>query len=229
MTYKYKRVLLKLSGEGFSGGDKTAAERIIREIKELRADGIQVAIMTGGGNIIRGGASEVNDKPLAHQMGMLAIVINGLALVSMLEDEGVPVEMMSGLFMPEIAQPFSARAGRKRLDEGRVLVLVAGTGRPFLTSDTTAAMRAGELQCDALLKMTQVDGIYSADPKKDPSATRYDKITYDEVLAKGLTVMDVAAMATSRETGIPTLIFKNDESLKNILQGNGTYSIVQVK
>lgn len=225
--YLYKRVLIKLSGEGVMGGGGKELDRILAEIKTLQKDGVKVALTVGGGNIARGADIPVKDKPIAHQIGMLAITINGLALLEKLNEKGIEAEMMSGIFMPEIAKPFTLYEGRKVFEDGKILVLVGGTGRPYFTSDTTACLRAAELKCDALIKMTQVDGIYTADPKKDKNAKRLAEVTYDEIEAKGLKVMDFAAASVARDGNVEILVSKTTQSLKNVLQGKGTYSIVR--
>ena len=211
------------------GTDNVALKKIIGEIKGLQKDGYEIAISLGGGNLIRGATAPVNDKPIAHQMGMLATVINGLAFKVALTEAGVKSQTMSALFMPEIAKPFTVNKGRAALKAKDVVVLVGGTGRPFLTSDTGTAIRAAELTCDVVIKMTQVDGIYTKDPRKEKNAKKIPEISYDELLEKKLEIMDFAAVNILKDVGIPIIVCKTTESLKNILQGKGTYSIVRSK
>jgi uridylate kinase len=220
--------LLKLSGEALMGGqgygiDTAVAARIARDIAAARDGGAQIALVVGGGNIFRGmaGAAKGMDRASADHMGMLATVMNALALEQALQDAGAPARAMSAIPMPTVCEPFSRRAALAHLDEGRVVVFGGGTGNPFFTTDTAAALRAVEMGCDALLKGTQVDGVYSADPKSDPDATRYDRLTHDEVLARNLKVMDAAAIALARENNIPIVVFSihEDGNLARVLAG----------
>lgn len=224
---KYRRVLLKLSGEGVMGKDSDVLKKIISEIRELQGEGVELAITLGGGNLIRGATAPIDDKPIAHQMGMLATVINGLAFKVALTEAGVKSQLMSALFMPEIAKPFTINKGRSALKAKDVVILVGGTGRPFLTSDTGTAIKAGELNCDVVVKMTQVDGIYTEDPRKNENALKINEITYDAVMEKRLGFMDMAAISILKDVDVPVIVCKTTEPLKNILQGGGTYSIVR--
>ena len=232
---KYKRVLLKVSGEALMGGqafgiDQNVVGRIAGEIRDARAMGAEVCVVIGGGNIFRGVqvAAKGGDRVRGDHMGMLATVMNVLAMTSALEALGVPAVPMSAIAMDEICEQFTQRGAKTHLAEGRVVLFAAGTGNPFFTTDSGAALRAAEMKCDALMKATQVDGIYSADPKKDPNATRYDRISHAEVLAQGLKVMDAAAIALAQEGNIPIIVFSIHEpdAIVSVLKGEGRATIV---
>ncbi|WP_420409261.1 UMP kinase [Hoeflea sp.] len=232
----YKRVLLKASGEALMGSqgfgiDVAVADRIAADIAEVRALGVEVGVVVGGGNIFRGVAvaSKGGDRVTGDHMGMLATVINALALATSLRKLGVDTEVLSAISMPEICQSFSQRAALHHLEKGRVVIFAGGTGNPFFTTDSAAALRAAEMGAEAILKGTQVDGIYSADPKKDSNATRFDSLTHDEVLNKGLAVMDVAAVALARENSIPIVVFSIHEkgAFAKIMVGDGRGTIVR--
>lgn len=212
----YRRVLLKLSGQSFCRdreGGITMAEvaSISRQIKSVADAGVQLAIVVGGGNILRGKqfaqVSEAIKTATAHYMGMLATVINGLALQDALENEGVPTRLQSAIRMEGVAEPFIRRRCLRHLEKGRVVILAAGTGSPFVTTDTAAALRAREIEADILLKATRVEGIYSEDPEKNPHAVRYSEITFQDVLRQGLQVMDAQAIHHCMEHGIPIQVF----------------------
>ncbi|MCL1908291.1 MAG: UMP kinase [Holophagaceae bacterium] len=226
---KYKRVLLKLSGEALMGGQKSGIDpavvkSIAEQVKEIRDRGVDVGIVIGGGNIFRGiaGATKGMDRVTADHMGMLATVINALALQDAIEQIGLPARVLSGIEMQKIAESFIRRRAMSHLNKGRVVIFGAGTGNPFFSTDTAAALRAIEIEAQVIMKATNVDGVYSADPKKDPDAIRYDRISYQDVLEKNLKVMDGAAIAICRESGIPILIFdmKVSGSLVAALQGD---------
>ncbi|WP_394689670.1 UMP kinase [Hoeflea sp.] len=232
----YKRVLLKASGEALMGSqgfgiDVAVVDRIAADIAEVRGLGVEVGVVVGGGNIFRGVAvaSKGGDRVTGDHMGMLATVINALALATSLRKLGVDTEVLSAISMPEICQSFSQRAALHHLEKGRVVIFAGGTGNPFFTTDSAAALRAAEMGAEAILKGTQVDGIYSADPKKDPGATRFDTLTHDEVLNKGLAVMDVAAVALARENSIPIVVFSIHEkgAFAKIMVGGGRATIVR--
>lgn len=232
----YKRVLLKASGEALMGSqgfgiDVAVVDRIAADIAEVRGLGVEVGVVVGGGNIFRGVAvaSKGGDRVTGDHMGMLATVINALALATSLRKLGVDTEVLSAISMPEICQSFSQRAALHHLEKGRVVIFAGGTGNPFFTTDSAAALRAAEMGAEAILKGTQVDGIYSADPKKDPDATRFDTLTHDEVLNKGLAVMDVAAVALARENSIPIVVFSIHEkgAFAKIMVGGGRATIVR--
>jgi len=238
MTTKplFKRVLLKASGEAMMGSqgfgiDVAVADRIAADIAEVRAMDVEVGVVVGGGNIFRGVAvaSKGGDRVTGDHMGMLATVINALALATSLRKLGIDTEVLSAISMPEICQSFSQRAALHHLEKGRVVIFAGGTGNPFFTTDSAAALRAAEMGAEAILKGTQVDGIYSADPKTHPEATRYDTLTHDEVLNKGLAVMDVAAVALARENSIPIVVFSIHEkgAFAKIMVGEGRATIVR--
>ncbi|MGB5555684.1 MAG: UMP kinase [Flavobacteriaceae bacterium] len=210
----YKRILLKLSGEALMGEkqygiDGTRLAEYAEEIKEVVEKGIQVAIVIGGGNIFRGlaGASNGMDRVQADHMGMLATVINGLALQSALELKGVQTRLQSAIMINEVAEPFIRRRALRHLEKGRVVIFGGGTGNPYFTTDSAAVLRAIEIQADVILKGTRVDGIYTSDPEKDITATKFDTISFKEVLTKGLKVMDTTAFTLSQENELPIIVF----------------------
>lgn len=233
---KYKRVLLKLSGEALSGDkgfghDVEAIRGISKQIKKAKDAGAEIAIVVGGGNICRGSAlSQLGvERVSADYMGMLATVMNALALQSVLEQEGVTTRVQSAIPMTTVCEPYIRRKAIRHLEKGRVVILAAGTGSPYVTTDTNAALRAIESNCDAVIKATQVDGIYDKDPKKHSDAVRYDRLTYTDVLVKDLQVMDAAAISLARENKIPIIVFavQNENGLLSILEGKGNYTIVE--
>ncbi|HEV3157119.1 MAG TPA: UMP kinase [Candidatus Baltobacteraceae bacterium] len=213
MATPYKRVLLKLSGEAFTGDessiDATTIELMAREIAVVARSGVSVAIVVGGGNIWRGKAHEAAgmDRATADYMGMLATVINALALQDALERIEVPSRVQTAIQMQQIAEPYIRRRAIRHLEKGRVVIFGAGTGNPYFTTDTTAALRAVEIEADAILKATKVDGIYTADPFKDLTATRFDRLEYLEVLQRGLEVMDNTALTLCMDNGLPIIVF----------------------
>lgn len=212
----YRRVLVKITGEslckpGGFGVDADELTAVAREIADAAKTGAQIAVVVGGGNMIRGAElarAGVIRQATADQMGMLGTVINGLALKERLSGLGTPTEVMSAAAVRGVVDPFHRGRGLELLERGVVLVLAGGTGHPFFTTDTTAALRAAELECQVLLKATKVDGVYSADPKKDPKATRFDSLTFADALSKGLKVMDATAFALCKERGVPILVFE---------------------
>jgi uridylate kinase len=231
----YKRLLVKLSGEALAGGDKFGIDmgvvlRLAADVKAAVDAGTQIAIVIGGGNIFRGlaGAAQGMDRANADYMGMLATVMNSLALHNALEHIGQSARVMSAIPMPTVCEAFIRPKALNHLALGRVVVFAAGTGNPFFSTDTTAALRALEVQCDALAKATQVDGVYSADPAKDKTAKRYDRLTYDEVLAKNLKVMDGAAIALARDNHLPVIVYSIREpgNLLKVLRGEARATIV---
>ena len=231
----YKRVLLKISGEALMGDheygiDPHVADRIAGEIKTVVDLGIQVCLVVGGGNIFRGvsGAAEGMDRTTADYMGMLATVINSLAMQNALERQGVETRVQSAIPMATVSEPYIRRRAVRHMDKGRVVIFAAGSGNPFFTTDTAAALRASEMECNALLKGTKVDGVYSDDPRKDPSAKRYDTLNYMEVLSRDLKVMDAAAISLARENHIPILVFSIAEpgGFADIFQGRGHFTTV---
>ncbi|QIE59663.1 UMP kinase [Rasiella rasia] len=210
----YKRILLKLSGEALMGNrqygiDPDRLKEYAEEIKEIIALGVEVAIVIGGGNIFRGlaGASKGMDRVQGDHMGMLATVINGLALQGALEDEKIPTRLQSAIKINEVAEPFIRRKAIRHLEKGRVVIFGGGTGNPYFTTDSAAVLRAIEIQADVILKGTRVDGIYTSDPEKDTDATKFDSISFDDVLKKGLKVMDTTAFTLSQENELPIIVF----------------------
>lgn len=212
------------------GLDESTLSRIAADIAASAQTGVQIAVVVGGGNFFRGiqGAETGIDRARADSIGMLATVMNGLALEHAIEKAGQPARALSAVPMPYVCQPYSRQAALNHLNKGRVVVLSGGTGAPFFTTDTGAALRGAELSCDAILKATQVDGVYSADPKKDPNAVRYDRISQDEAIAKNLAVMDTAAFALARENRIPIIVFSlaGDGAIQAALSGQGLFTLV---
>ncbi|MFP9112319.1 UMP kinase [Flavobacterium sp. RHBU_3] len=211
---KYNRILLKLSGEALMGEkqygiDPVRLAEYAAEIKQIHDKGVQIAIVIGGGNIFRGvsGAANGMDRVQGDYMGMLATVINGMALQGALEDAGMQTRLQTALEIKAIAEPYIKRRAVRHLEKGRIVIFGAGTGNPYFTTDTAAVLRGVEVDADVILKGTRVDGIYTADPEKDPSATKYDTLTFNEVLAKGLNVMDTTAFTLSQENELPIIVF----------------------
>ncbi|MXN92091.1 UMP kinase [Flavobacterium sp. Sd200] len=211
---KYNRILLKLSGEALMGErqygiDPARLAEYAHEIKQIHDQGVQIAIVIGGGNIFRGvsGASNGMDRVQGDYMGMLATVINGMALQGALEDVGMQTRLQTALEIKAIAEPYIKRKAVRHLEKGRIVIFGAGTGNPYFTTDTAAVLRGVEIEADVILKGTRVDGIYTADPEKDPSATKYDTLTFADVLAKGLNVMDTTAFTLSQENELPIIVF----------------------
>ena len=232
---RFRRVLLKLSGEALMGEaafglDAEALGRCAEDIRRVRRMGVEVCIVVGGGNIFRGlaGAAAGIDRVTADGMGMLATAINALALQSALESLSVDTRVVSAVPMRAICEPFVRRRAARHMDKGRVVICAAGSGNPFFTTDTAAALRAAELECELLLKGTQVDGVYSADPKADASAVRYDSLTYDRVLRDDLRVMDAPAVSLARENGIPIAVFSihNPGAFADAVSGAGRYTLI---
>ncbi|HET7434490.1 MAG TPA: UMP kinase [Thermoanaerobaculia bacterium] len=232
---KYRRILLKLSGEALMGGRRTGIDSetlaaIADEVAEVQRMGVQMAIVIGGGNIFRGvtAATEGIDRVAGDHMGMLATVINAIALQDALERRGVQTRVTSAITMAEVAEPFIRRRAIRHLEKNRVVICAAGTGNPFFTTDSAAALRAAELKCDIIFKATKVDGIYTADPEKDPNAVRLPSVTYQRVLAERLQVMDAAAIDLARGSSIPIYIFSLREkgNIKRALLGEDVGSIV---
>ncbi|MBO5053809.1 MAG: UMP kinase [Muribaculaceae bacterium] len=228
MNTRYNRILLKLSGESLAAGqghgiDTKRLNQYAEQIKQLQDQGIQIAIVIGGGNIFRGlsGAASGLDRVTGDQMGMLATVINALALRSAIEGIGGAAELFTAINMYPIGTYYSNRVAIEAMKRGRVALLAGGTGCPFFTTDTGAALRAVELRADVMLKGTRVDGIYTADPEKDPTATKFDRISYDEVLARGLKVMDLTATAMCKVNNMPVVVFDMDTpgNLERVIAG----------
>jgi len=230
---KYRRILLKISGEAFSGTetgvDVNTTRAMAEQIGEVAADGVSIAVVVGGGNIWRGKVHEEAgmDRATADYMGMLATVINALALQDSLERMGVASRVQTAIAMHQIAEPYIRRRAIRHLEKGRVVIFAAGTGNPYFTTDTTAALRAVEVGAQAILKATKVDGIYTADPKKDPAATRFDHLDYMDVLQRGLEVMDSTAMALCMDNRLPIIVFDmaNAGNIRRVVWGEniGTF------
>jgi uridylate kinase len=233
---RYRRVLLKISGEAALGGesgqgiDIAHVDRVAADIATITRLGAEVCLVVGGDNIFRGlaGAAQGMERAQADYMGMLATVINALAMQSALERAGVDTRVQSAIPMTTISEPFIRRRAIRHLEKGRVVIFAAGTGNPYFTTDTAAALRAAEMGCDALLKGTSVDGIYSADPKRSPDATRFDRLTYLEYLSKDLKVMDAAAITLMRDSAIPIVVFsiRRPGALMDVMTGQGAHSII---
>jgi uridylate kinase len=236
MKPKFARVLLKVSGEALMGAqsfglDVATVDRIASDVKDAVTAGTQVCLVIGGGNIFRGIAGAANgiDRATADYMGMLATVMNALAMQAALERDGVPTRVQSAIPMTSVCEPYIRRRAIRHMEKGRVVIFAAGTGNPFFTTDTAAALRAAEMSCNAMLKGTQVDGVYTADPKKDPNAKRFETLTYHEVLSRDLEVMDASAVSLSRENKIPIIVFSihTRGQLAAVLRGEGRCTIIE--
>ena len=231
----YKRVLLKLSGEALMGNDsyginRTVIERIVAEVGEIAAMGVQVAVVIGGGNIFRGVAPAAAgmDRVTADYMGMLATVMNAMALQDAMKHQGIDCRVQSALNLEQVAEPYIRGKALRYLEEGKVVIFGAGTGNPFFTTDTAAALRGVEMNAEVVIKATKVDGIYTADPKKDPKATRYNKLTFDEAIAKNLQVMDATALTLCRDQKMSIIVFNifKDGALKRVILGQEEGTLV---
>jgi len=233
---KYRRVLLKLSGEGLMGQREFGLEpetvaRICEEVKSVHDQGVEVSLVIGAGNIFRGvsGAELGIERTSADYMGMLATVINALAVQSALESHGVNTRVLSAIPMSTVCEPYIRRRAIRHMERGRVVIFAAGTGNPFFTTDTAAALRAVEMGCDALLKGTQVDGVYDSDPKTNPDAVRHEELTYQDVISRDLKVMDTSAIALARENKVPILVFSihNPGGFADVVAGSGKFTIIK--
>ncbi|MEC7475676.1 MAG: UMP kinase [Pseudomonadota bacterium] len=237
MTEKreFRRVLLKISGEALMGDgqygiDVGTVDRIATEISQARQSGVEICLVIGGGNIFRGlsGAAGGMDRSSADYMGMLATVMNALAMQNALERQDIQTRVLSAIPMTTVCEPYIRRRAIRHMEKGRVVIFAAGTGNPFFTTDTAAALRATEMNCDALMKGTNVDGVYSADPRIDSSATRFDTLSYMDVLSKDLKVMDASAVSLSRENNIPIVVFsiQSNGAFLKVLEDNGNCTII---
>lgn len=233
----YKRILLKLSGEALMGDDayginRATIVRMVQEIREVTSTGCEVAVVIGGGNIFRGvaGGSVGMDRATADYMGMLATVMNALALADTMRQEGITARVMSAINIEQVVEPYIRPKALQYLEEGKVVIFAAGTGNPFFTTDTAAALRGAEIGAEIMLKATKVDGVYTADPKKDPGATRYDRITFDEALIKNLQVLDATAFALCRDQNLPLKVFSifKPGALKRVVMGEDEGTLVHV-
>ena len=232
---RFRRALLKISGEallgdGEYGVDFETVRRIAKDVKSVHELGAQVCLVVGGGNIFRGisAATVGMERASADYMGMLATVMNALAMQSALEGIGQPTRVLSAIPMDTICEPYIRRRAVRHMEKGRIVIFAAGTGNPFFTTDTTAALRAAEMDCDCLLKGTQVDGVYDKEPKSNPEAKRYDRLSYHQVLSRDLKVMDAAAISLARENAIPILVFSihNDGAFVDVLRGVGRCTVI---
>lgn len=236
MHKKYKRILLKLSGEGLLGNqsfgiDEGVLDILSDSIKNVHNDGIEVCIVIGGGNFYRGvnNKNKAVKRPIADQAGMIATILNALFLKSALNEKGIDAEILSGLAIPQVAETYSYNTSQRLLRQKTVVIYAGGTGCPYFTTDTGATLRALESECDALFKATQVDGVYDSDPKKNAKAKHYKEISYDEVIAKELKVMDMTAISMARENNLPIIVFKqtDKQSLTKALKGEGKFTIIK--
>ncbi len=232
----YRRILLKLSGEVLMGDsafgiDPDTVTRVAEEVKAAQDTGLQICLVIGGGNIFRGmaGAAKGMDRAQADYMGMLATVMNALAMQNALEQLGVPTRVQSAIEMDKVCEPVIRRRAERHLEKGRIVIFAAGVGEPYFTTDSGAALRAAEMKCDALFKGTSVDGVYDADPKKVTSAKRYETLSYNRVLSDNLKVMDASAVALCRDNDIPIVVFSIREqgNILKVLDGSGTYTVVK--
>ena len=236
MSLKYKRILLKLSGESLMGDQPygispTMLQHYAKEIKELIDIGVQIAVVIGGGNIFRGlqAAQSGIERVQGDYMGMMATVINGMALQSALEGAGVYTRLISAIEMKQIAEPYIRRRAIRHLEKGRVVIFSAGTGSPYFTTDSAAALRANEINADVILKGTRVDGIYSADPEKDPTAIKFDNLSFAKVISEGLGVMDMTAFTLCQENDLPIIVFdiSEQQNLRRIVEGEAIGTLVE--
>ncbi|MGH1403202.1 MAG: UMP kinase [Alphaproteobacteria bacterium] len=234
-THPYKRIMLKMSGEVLMGKnefgiDSDTVKRVANDIKDVIDLGIEVCVVVGAGNIFRGvsGAADGMDRTTADYMGMLGIVMNALALQNALENMDVYTRVQSAIRMDSICEPYIRRKAVRHMSKGRVVIFAAGTGNPYFTTDTAAALRASEMDCDVIMKATKVDGVYSADPKKDPTAEHYERISYIDVLTKDLKVMDATAISLARENNIPIVVFSvlEEGSFAKVAKSLGKFTIV---
>jgi uridylate kinase len=234
----YKRVLLKISGEALMGPstfglDQKTIERICRDIKSAVDMGVEMCLVVGGGNIFRGlqGEKSGMERASADYMGMIATVLNALAIQNILERMGMDTRVLSAISMMQVCEPYIRRRAERHMQRGRVVIFAAGTGNPFFTTDTAAALRANEMGCDVLMKATQVDGVYSADPKKDKKAKLFSKLSYHEVLVRDLKVMDASAISLARENGIPILVFSiaGKDAITQAVCGKGKFTLITDK
>ena len=234
-NFKWKKILLKISGESLMGNDTfgintDVVKSFAIEINDVVKSGVQICIVVGGGNIYRGisGTKTGMDRATGDHMGMLATVMNSLAIQNALEQIGVETRVQSALPISAVCEPYIRRRAKRHMQKGRVVIFAAGTGNPYFTTDTAAALRASEMNCDALVKATLVDGVYSADPKYDKTATKFDSLSYLDVLRKDLKVMDASAISLARENNIPIIVCSiiKDRNLSKVLSGKGSYTII---
>jgi len=234
-TPRFGRVLLKVSGEALLGSheygiDRVVIDRLAEDLVRVQETGTEVCVVIGGGNIFRGvsGSARGMDRATADYMGMLATVMNSLALQDAVEKAGVPTRVQSAIPMSSVCEPYIRRRAVRHMEKGRLVIFAAGTGNPFFTTDTAAALRASEMGCDVLLKATQVDGVYDADPRRVPEARRFDRLSYMDVLTRDLRVMDHTAVSLARESGIPIVVFSihGGDALVDVIAGRGRFTII---
>ncbi len=232
----YKRVLLKISGEALMGErnygqDIKILEKICKDIQQVHEKNIEICLVVGGGNIFRGVAAAMDgvERSTADQMGMLATVMNALALQNCLEKLNIQTRVMSAISMTAICETYIRRRAIRHMEKGRIVIFASGIGNPFFTTDSAAALRATEMNCDIIFKGTQVDGVYSSDPKKEPNATRFDSLSYKDVISKDLNVMDTSAIAIARENNMPIVIFSihEDNAFLKAIEGTGKHTIIK--
>ena len=232
----YKRIMLKLSGEGLMGDKEfgmspEVIDALARQIKTVYDAGVEICVVVGGGNIFRGAkeASKGMNRTVADHVGMLATVMNALYIQNALEKIDVPARVLSGLNIPEVCEHYIYRRALRHLEKKRVVIFAAGTGNPYFTTDTGAALRASEMQCNVIFKSTQVDGVYDSDPKTNPNAKRFDTISFDEVIEKQLKVMDITAVALAKENNIPIVVFaqRGEDALAKAVSGEGSFTIIK--
>jgi uridylate kinase len=232
---KYRRVIVKLSGEALSGPEKfgihqPTIDRFAADLVAAHKLGIALGVVVGGGNVLRGAQISENglSRPTADAMGMLATVMNALVMETAIERAGASARTMSALTMPQVCETYERARALRHLDDGRVIVFAGGTGNPYFTTDTTAVLRAAEMECDAVFKATDVDGVYTADPKRDPKATRYDHLDHQEALDRRLKIMDATAFALAQENRMPIIVFsiREQDAIKNVLSGKGHFTTV---
>jgi uridylate kinase len=232
----YRRIMLKISGEALMGPQQyglhpPTVDRLAEDVKAIHQLGIEICLVIGGGNIFRGlqGAAQGMERTTADYMGMLATVMNALAVQAALEAKDVFTRVISAIPMDQVCEPYIRRRAVRHLEKGRVCIFAAGTGNPYFTTDTAATLRASEMSCEAIFKGTQVDGVYDSDPKLNPDANRYERISYDDVLARNLKVMDAAAIALARDNGLPIIVFSLNEpnGLAGVVQGRGRFTVVE--
>jgi uridylate kinase len=232
---RYRRVLLKMSGEALMGDhdyghDPSTLAQLAREVIGVHAQGVEQCIVIGGGNMVRGDQAAENgiERVTGDSMGMLATVINALAVQSTLEQAGLQTRVLSAIPMASVCEPYIRRRAIRHMEKGRIVICAGGIGNPYFTTDTAAALRAAELGCDVLLKGTKVDGVYSSDPMRDPHAKRYERLTYHEVLAQDLKVMDASAISLARESAIPIIVFsvRQEGALLRVLRGDGAHTVI---
>ncbi|MGI9498604.1 MAG: UMP kinase [Geminicoccaceae bacterium] len=232
---RFRRVMLKMSGEALMGNgdfghDPATLARLAEDVRAVHGEGVEQCMVIGGGNMVRGDQAAANgiERVNGDYMGMLATVINALAVQSVLEQAGLQTRVLSAIPMSSVCEPYIRRRALRHMEKGRVVICAAGSGNPFFTTDTAASLRAAELGCDVILKATQVDGVYSADPGKDPHAERYDRLTYHDVLARDLKVMDAAAIALARESAIPIIVFsiRHQGAFARVLMGDEPHTLI---